>query len=604
MPIVTLTGGPKSPAGSEYCDNCHQLKDVLSSEPPELFTGCKTCQFCYYAVSSFDVSLETRVEISKLQKFTLDNFTYYEIFKLPHSGDAYFSTIPERDLLPGTTRSESTFWSIEQWTQDCLSEHEKCPSPFQSSYFPKRVLDVSDNQVVLREGLSESCYACLSHCWGVLQSPIKTLKATIDNFMKGIPWSSLSKTFQDAVDIYSEEDWNTESLNMGDIYENSYLTIAATMSLDGTGGCYSSTDPESVFCRPVVENLVFCRKKPPELNQFYRQRDWPLLSRAWVYQEMRLSPRVLHFGSEEVIWQCRTCRKSESRSNDSDATTTFTYNDGFVRTFDLLSWHNTVHEYSHLALTFEKDRFAALAAVARREAASRGLDDEFMLGLWKNTLLYDLLWHVVPHQQLRERTKSQIPTWTWASVMSRVMWLEERNNTQLQLLGCTSLMDIDFKYLESTSPYLGKYENATLHIRGPLISTTFFRMTQSGRRGSPGKDHSIMIGARNFLLQYNGDYDLNTNSTQIFNPDREVYFIPVATQTDTHLYILGLALINCGAKSNPAPEYSRIGMTSFLALGPPSDPLQRTTGEAEIKIVYSQLISHLAALPTSHIRLI
>lgn len=97
MPIVTLTGGPKSPTGSEYCDNCHQLKDVLSSEPPELFlvtiqeleygvkAGCKTCQFCYYAVSSFDVSLETRVEISKLQKFTLDNFTYYEIFKLPRT---------------------------------------------------------------------------------------------------------------------------------------------------------------------------------------------------------------------------------------------------------------------------------------------------------------------------------------------------------------------------------------------------------------------------------------------------------------------------------------------------------------------------------------
>lgn len=40
-----------------------------------------------------------------------------------------------------------------------------------------------------------------------------------------------------------EEDWDAESVKMAAIYENSYLTIAATAATDGTKGC--STIPDS-----------------------------------------------------------------------------------------------------------------------------------------------------------------------------------------------------------------------------------------------------------------------------------------------------------------------------------------------------------------------
>ncbi|KAI2468969.1 HET-domain-containing protein [Annulohypoxylon bovei var. microspora] len=632
MPIVTLSDGPNAPVGNEYCDYCYQLKDTLSREPPELLVitteelengmkmGCETCHFRYYAISTFYTSPETEVQFSQLQHFTFDNKVFYEIFKAAGLGDVGFSMIPERSMLAGNTRSEQTFWTIENWIQHCLSEHERCPAPSQSSYFPKRVLDVRNGYLVLREDLNESSYACLSHCWGPSQSPIKTLTKTIDDFKMDIPWASLSKTFQDAVDICrrlridylwidsiciiqdSKDDWDKESLKMADIYENAYLTIAATMSLDGTGGCYASTDPETMYCRPVIENSVYCRKKPPEFNQFYRNKDWPLLSRAWVYQEMRLSPRVLHFGSEEVIWQCRTCRRSESQSNDSDATTTLSYNDRYIPESDLLGWYNTVYEYSHLALTFEADRFAALAAVAQREATSRNTSDEFLLGLWKNNLLRDLLWQIVPHQQPPRRSKLKSPTWTWASIMSRVTWPELGRKKNLHLLNCTSIMHIDIQYI--ASPYLGRYEKAELHICAPLIATTLAEIGKDGIRGLLDGNYNLMLGDLKFLPKHQADYDFNANSGLLVDSNREVYFLPIAIQTDVVFDVLGLVLIRTEMESGSDPEYERIGMIAIQAIENSASVPPRPIRAAEFETTSTHLISHLSSLSTRCIKLV
>ncbi|KAI0385985.1 HET-domain-containing protein [Hypomontagnella monticulosa] len=618
MPIVTLRDEPSAPIGHDYCDFCHQRKDTLSHEPPELLVatveeletgaglGCKTCYFRCRTVSTFYTGPGTRVEFSRLQYFTFDNNAYYEIFKMPGTGDTEFPMITDRSILPGNTSSEQTFWTIESWIQDCLSGHEGCWASSQSSYFPKRVLDVSNDKLVLREGLNETSYACLIYCWGPSQSPIKTLASTIDDFMQDIQWASLSKTFQDAVDICrrlhidyiwidslciiqdSDEDWATESMKMAQIYENTYLTIAATKS--------------TIFCRPIIENLVYCRKKPPEFNMFDRQKNWPLLTRAWVYQEMRLSNRVLHFGSEEVIWQCRTCRRSESRSNDSDAPTTLSYNEGYVSGSDLVDWYNTVYEYSHLSLTFEKDRFAALAAVAQREETSRTPDRGFLLGLWKDELLRDLLWQIVPHQQLRRRSKLKCPTWTWASVMSRVTWPQLGRGRVLQLLECTSVIHTDIQY--TGSPYLGRYERAILHLRGPLIATTIAEIGHDGIRGISDVHSRFMLGDMRFLPIHQVDVNTYTDSTPIVDSSCEIYILPIAILVDTLFSVLGLSLIRVEAESGQGVEYERIGTISMQAIEDssmvPPQPIPKSIFEA----TSTRIISHLSGLEAAYIRLV
>lgn len=88
---------------------------------------------------------------------------------------------------------------------------------------------------------------------------IRTTSATIAERMRGIPFSQLPKTFQEAGLLLSrlgfkylwidslciiqddEADWQRESAQMASIYAKAALTIAASASQDSQGGCYRPT---------------------------------------------------------------------------------------------------------------------------------------------------------------------------------------------------------------------------------------------------------------------------------------------------------------------------------------------------------------------------
>lgn len=92
--------------------------------------------------------------------------------------------------------------------------------------------------------LTESRYACLSHCWGKIQI-LRTVSENVEQLKVEIPWNSLSKTMQDAIEFSctigieylwidslciiqdSANDWETEAVKMADYYANCYVTLAA-----------------------------------------------------------------------------------------------------------------------------------------------------------------------------------------------------------------------------------------------------------------------------------------------------------------------------------------------------------------------------------------
>jgi len=264
------------------------------------------------------------------------------------------NTKKTRHLLPGTTSSEATFNTIQNWMTDCLLNHTICSKthiPSNNKPLPKRLLELTNGRVVLREDAADKKhpYAFLSHCWG--PSPrhpestiLKTKQATLERFKFEVPWDQLTKTFQDAIDICrkldidflwidslcilqdSIDDWTQNAAEVGSIYENVLLTIAATKSKEGCGGCYTKTDSQyHARLVPDVDN-IYIRQKPPSYPVYEStldQSNFPLLNRAWVYQEMNLSVRVLHFCSQEVVWACRSARRSESGISDEEATKEF-----------------------------------------------------------------------------------------------------------------------------------------------------------------------------------------------------------------------------------------------------------------------------------------
>jgi hypothetical protein len=127
--------------------------------------------------------------------------------------------------------------------------------------------------------------------------------------MDGILLHDLPRTFQDAIYITnflrvrhiwidslciiqdSKEDWQREAAKMADIYHQSYLTIAASWAPCGNVGLFKQT--------PVLEVLGTIAR--PAIRHIHDDAShFPLMGRAWAYQERILSPRLLHFGPQEI----------------------------------------------------------------------------------------------------------------------------------------------------------------------------------------------------------------------------------------------------------------------------------------------------------------
>ncbi|KAJ4309588.1 hypothetical protein N0V84_011430 [Fusarium piperis] len=112
---------------------------------------------------------------------------------------------------------------------------------------------------------------------------------------------------------------------MADIYQNSYITLAATSSDCGSGGCFS----EKPF--PNTERSL---QVPSLTGRGYRllvrhhlshwsvpltaaaRKEYPLLSRGWAFQERVLSTRTLHFCKQELVWECGERTQCECGSLD------------------------------------------------------------------------------------------------------------------------------------------------------------------------------------------------------------------------------------------------------------------------------------------------
>jgi hypothetical protein len=346
---------------------------------------------------------------------------------------------------------------------------------------PKRVLDVSKKNVFLYESHNEhSRYICLSHCWGPTRPRSLTTSETISQYKKSIPWDHFSRNFQDAIHFCrrlgvqylwidslcilqdDEQDWREQSTEMHTIYANAYLTLAATKSPNSDGGCYSAA-PSDYRAHEILPYGVFVRKPLPHIpHRMMKQTSergspFPLLWRAWVYQERRLSKRMLHFTANELAWECREGTACECSPNLEHITPDHLIGNNKDSTSE--KWHDTILEYSSLDLTYEKDKFPALSGIAKRMQQTRP-SDIYLAGLWKSSLLKDLLWHA--SADLLERPQQwRAPSWSWASINSPISYDMGEAVTWIQVLeaSCSSI---------GPDPY-GELSAGFLRLKAPLF---------------------------------------------------------------------------------------------------------------------------------------
>ncbi|EHK26862.1 uncharacterized protein TRIVIDRAFT_128562, partial [Trichoderma virens Gv29-8] len=290
---------------------------------------------------------------------------------------------------------------------------------------PRRILDVgsADNNHVRLKIFDATAdeipkYACLSHCWGSSR-PLSTTTANLDSHEREILWSSLPPLFQDTIAYVrrlgisllwidslciiqdDKDDWRKEAAKMASVYQNAYLVISASKSSGSEDSLFGEIDEQ------LKPSII-----PPSAL--------PTFNRGWIYQERILSSRILHFGPQELSWECL---QESACQCTGQHTSSATIEPDMIHT---MTWHMIVEDYTCLHLTFESDIFPAISGIATRFQSSLG--SEYVAGMWRKSLIHDLAWHTentsdgTPERiEWHQRPKAwRAPTWSWAAVRGQV----------------------------------------------------------------------------------------------------------------------------------------------------------------------------------------
>lgn len=381
--------------------------------------------------------------------------------------------IPADDFTPFRETSEdplSCLTLVNNWIEVCANTHEACAST--STSMPTRLLNVSSEEpfLELSEGLPTTRYAAFSHCWGAEPATITT-KRSLELRLQNIPMSSLSRSFQDAAIVTrklglshlwidslciiqdSEDDWAIESSKMQQYYQNAFLTISALSAAGSHDGFLKPRAPKPVF-KLDQENL-YLRTQYPDWDNVMKQS--PLAKRGWILQEQLLSARILHFGKDELFWECQTCSKRESNITEQEARE-FVFLRGRlwkpilsdiqnlpISPFEAITrWFIVVQEYSRRNLTKRDDKLPAISGLASLVQKATGY--KYLAGLWEEEIKRSLLWEkdwsfgrklapdfrTLSPPLTRAQTQPSgylAPTWSWVSADGPVYFSMARLET-------------------------------------------------------------------------------------------------------------------------------------------------------------------------------
>jgi len=287
---------------------------------------------------------------------------------------------------------------------------------------------------------------------------------------------------------------------MREVYSKAAFCIAATSAQSGDTGLYYDRDIQQLT--PIVVEL-----KRPEFEHF-NPHGWPdsgtyllgfhlltpsslvnfspLNRRGWVAQERFLSPRILHFTREVLVWECHESFTHEISANTSvDASSVDLYLDpsNLKRVLNSIRWQgpdieyilrselfqrarfgrqpsdntdqltqNTIYQawgqflqsYSGHDLTKESDIFVALNGVA--DEVGDIMSDRLIAGLWEGRFIEDMCWYSISGSGRPKVWRA--PSWSWASIISQIesaaekrqqFWISEEDRFPHKMAGVVKL---------------------------------------------------------------------------------------------------------------------------------------------------------------------
>lgn len=396
----------------------------------------------------------------------------------------------------------------------------------------------------------------LSHCWGT-HSTLRLLLSNIADFKIAIPLEDLSKVYQNALMVTARigfhylwidslciiqdniGDWRAEAANMGEIYRNGVCNIAATGFKDGASGLFVNRNTKrmlpltiTLFTNVALHGKIVVPRGPYILvdGDFLKRNieQAPLNRRAWVVQERLLSPRTLHFGSQQVFYECiqriyseiyvsgfpdgmndlpaklnlwslengtqRPQERDDSWSLTSRLRTPLTLYERLHMT-----WGAIVGSYTMGSLTVKEDKLIAVAGLAK--SIHQHIRCTYFAGLWEDRFLDQLLWAVASSLSNGAHLPLNAPSWTWASTTAPV-WIP------LYPLELDKTVPIMLATLDNVSVTLVHGDQFGLIEEGHVLITGNLGMmfTTSSKWGL--RDQSILTAALEGIEVTKIDFDL------------------------------------------------------------------------------------------------
>jgi hypothetical protein len=360
------------------------------------------------------------------------------------------------------------------WLKRCKEEHKTCPKQDVEHELPTRLLDVgpsTSEPFLMASNGRWGTWAALSHCWG-RRLQVKTTKSNLKAHYegKGLTLDELPPTFQDAVRIARElgirylwvdalciiqddtGDWEKEAERMEYIYSNAAVTIAAEASLESTIGILRSMEQLRSPQSNLTHSLCHSQTKSLRGKVYFRidhrkYNGWTsrgcLSTRAWTMQEEILSPRILRFAKQEVVWKCSAAYWTEwspehskpelwdftdklhnSLKNFPKLDSDYAMIPSNAQKQQLLNfWYmDVVNYYIGRDLTYKTDRLIAIKGIAE-EIRSRMVAIDYEAGIWYEDghehsadIHKGLVWSVPVGNARTNKQQYVAPSWSWAQV--------------------------------------------------------------------------------------------------------------------------------------------------------------------------------------------
>jgi hypothetical protein len=276
---------------------------------------------------------------------------------------------------------------------------------------------------------------------------------------------------------------------MGRIYKTATLTIAAASSNSVYTGFLQDRLVPSIPLPIVKLGTDEANGKFWIHENTVESPDEPLNKRGWTFQESLLSPRILYYGSKDLVWKCQT-KPFEPVIASHNLYSTDTKWSEISRlpsaVFNIPSqaptsihdvWARIESAYSKRELRYPKDRYLALGGII--EEMQRVTGDTYIAGVWKSDIASSLAWfrgenvveNAAPYSSPGRLPYSppNHPFWYWITRFCPVrrMGVYEDANKDKRV----ELLSWSVKLADESAPF-GHVEGAELEILGCMIQTT------------------------------------------------------------------------------------------------------------------------------------